>query len=72
MDQNETFFSLLGNLAHWEFELFLLVIFDGLIGALLWPRLLKARKHHRSDDQRIEDLEREVAEIKRSLLKPKE
>jgi hypothetical protein len=29
---------------HWGFELFLMAIFDGLIGALLWP-IIKRHIH---------------------------
>lgn len=35
--QPETFLGLLGNLAHWEFELFLMLAVDGLMLGLAWP-----------------------------------
>lgn len=46
----ETFFELLGNGAHWAFEIFLMVIFDGLIGAIFFPFLKKHWKHHADRD----------------------
>lgn len=35
----ETYMQLLKDPAHWLFELTLVVIFDGLIGLLVWPRI---------------------------------
>jgi hypothetical protein len=46
MFEQETFMSLLRDRAHWEFELFLMALFDGLIGALLWPFVRKHWRHH--------------------------
>jgi hypothetical protein len=63
----ETFWTLLHDPAHWEFEIFLIVIFDGLIGLLIWPKIRKFTTHHKSDDERIDDLEREVKELKSRL-----
>lgn len=49
MCEQETFWTLLHNAAHWEFELFLMAIFDGLLFGLAWPYTKKyirfARKH---------------------------
>jgi hypothetical protein len=43
----ETFWTLLGDIAHWEFELFLMLVFDGIVGALAWPFLKRFwAKHH--------------------------
>jgi hypothetical protein len=50
--EHETFFTLLQNPAHWEFELFLMVVFDLIIGALLWPTVRKHWKHHLEHDRR--------------------
>ena len=63
--EHETFFTLLKDLAHWEFELFLILIFDVLIGLLIWPYLQKFLTHHKSDDERIAELERRVKELER-------
>lgn len=49
---NETFWSLLHNSAHWEFELFLMFIFDVVIGLFLWPFISKHWKHHVDRDER--------------------
>ena len=59
----ETFFDLLKDPAHWEFEIFLIVIFDVIIGLFIWPFIQKALIHHKSDHERLEDLEREVRAI---------
>lgn len=45
----ETFPTLLRDPAHWEFELFLILIFDVLIGALAWP-FIKRHIHKDVDD----------------------
>lgn len=56
----ETFFTLLTDPAHWEFEIFLMIVFDVLIGFFIWPFVRRALVHHKSDHERLEDLEREV------------
>ena len=50
----ETFNSLLRDRAHWEFEIFLMLIFDGLIAGLLFPSARKHWKHHIARDQQDE------------------
>lgn len=65
--ETETFFDLLKNAAHWEFELFLMVVFDVVIGALLLPQAKKWITHHKSDDQRIAELELQVRELQREI-----
>jgi len=45
----ETFWMLLRDPAHWEFELFLMLVFDVLIGAVLWGRFIKPHIHR--DDE---------------------
>ena len=65
--EHETFWTLLRDPAHWGFELFLIALFDGLIGILIWPQIKKFTTHHKSDDERIADLEREVRELKAKL-----
>jgi len=47
---HETFWSLLHDAAHWEFELFLMAVFDGVIGCLLWPFVRKHWQHHKRHD----------------------
>ena len=58
--EQETFWTLLGDSAHWEFELFLIFLFDVLIGLLIWPWIKKFIIHHKSDDERIAELERRI------------
>lgn len=65
--EHETFWTLLGDLAHWEFELFLMFLFDGVIGVLIWPRLKRWVSHHKSDDQKIERLEKQIAELQKTV-----
>ena len=61
--EQETFWALLKDPAHWEFELFLIVLFDIVIGVLIWPWIKKFLTHHQSDDERIAELERKVKEL---------
>ena len=65
--EGETFLTLLKDPAHWEFEIFLIIVFDVFLGILIWPRIRKFLSHHKSDDERIEDLEKEIKEIKSRL-----
>ncbi len=48
----ESFWVLLKDPAHWEFELFLMVVFDGLIGAIAWPLI---KRHIHRDVRHAED-----------------
>ena len=48
----ETFWTLLRDPAHWEFELFLMLVFDGLIVGLLWPFARLHWRHHIDRDRR--------------------
>lgn len=61
--EHETFLTLLKDSAHWQFEIFLIILFDGLVGLILWPTIQKFLLHHKSDDERIEELERRVNEL---------
>jgi hypothetical protein len=58
--EHETFWTLLFNLPHWEFELFLMFLFDGVIGLILWPLIRQFFVHHRQDDDKIARLERQM------------
>jgi hypothetical protein len=58
--EEETFWTLLQDLPHWEFELFLIFLFDGLVGLLIWPRIKRFFKHHKSDDDRLADIEKRL------------
>jgi len=48
---DETFMSLLHDKAHWEFELFLMLIVDVILCGLLWPFVRKHWKHHIARDK---------------------
>ena len=48
---HETFWSLLHDAAHWEFEIFLMVLFDGVIAGLLYPFVRKHWEHHVARDR---------------------
>ncbi len=61
---HESFWDLLMDPAHWYFELFLIVLFDVIVGLLIWPFVRKGIMHHKSDHERLEDLEREVSILK--------
>lgn len=50
--EQETFWSLLRDGAHWQFELFLMVVFDGVVGGLAWPFIKRHWKHHLMRDLR--------------------
>ena len=55
----ETFWTLLRDPAHWEFELFLMLLFDGLIFGLLWPFVRVHWRHHIRHDEadRAQDID---------------
>ena len=61
--EHETFWTLLKDPAHWQFEIFLILLFDVLVGLLLWPWFRKFLLHHKSDDDRIAELEKRVDEL---------
>ena len=65
--EQETFWTLLFNAPHWEFELFLMFLFDGVIGLLLWPRVRRFFVHHREDDDKIARLEHQVKMLQLKL-----
>ncbi|MDO8424001.1 MAG: hypothetical protein Q7S54_00125 [bacterium] len=61
--EEETFLTLVQDKAHWQFELFLIALFDGVIGLVLWPWIKKFIIHHKSDDERIVELEKKVEKL---------
>ena len=48
---HETFWTLLQDPGHWEFEIFLMLVFDGLLAGLLWPIVRKHWAHHIARDR---------------------
>jgi hypothetical protein len=65
--EHETFMSLLMDPAHWCFELFLIFIFDGLVGMVVWPCFRRFALHHRKDDNKVAVLEQQVKEMRAIL-----
>lgn len=68
--EHETFWTLLQDGAHWQFEIFLILLVDGLIGAIIWPflkRIYSKNPHHESDDKKIAALETKVAKLEEQL-----
>lgn len=61
--EQETFWTLLKDPAHWEFELFLIFIFDVLIGILIWPQIRRFFRHHKDDDDKLKELENRIRKI---------
>jgi hypothetical protein len=61
--EHETFWTLVTDLAHWQFELFLIFIFDVVVGVLIWPQLKKWFRHHKEDDERLQELEERVKRL---------
>lgn len=68
----ETFTTLLRDPAHWQFELFLMLIFDVVIGALIWPAIKRhihrdvdAAEEHEHDQ--IDLLYEEIADLRQHI-----
>lgn len=65
--EHETFWTLIKDAAHWEFELFLIFLFDVVIGFLLLPKMKRWVTHHESDDQKVARLENQMKEVREKL-----
>ena len=68
--EKETFWTLFTDLAHWEFEIFLMVLFDFVIGFVGWryvlrPLLNKWFSHHKEDHTKIDKVDALEARIKK-------
>jgi hypothetical protein len=64
---HETFWTLLSDPAHWCFELFLILLFDVVLGLFIWPLIKRGLNHHTADDKKLLELQKEMAEIKKIL-----
>ena len=51
MCEEETFWTLFRSAAHWEFELFLMLVFDVVLGAAVWPFVKRHWQHHVGHDR---------------------
>lgn len=52
MIEHETFFTLVRDVAHWEFEVFVTLIVEGLILGMFYPFARKHWHHHLNRDAR--------------------
>lgn len=62
----EDFWFLLHNLAHWEFEIFLMVLFDGVIGVIgmrLFKKWLKNHDDKKHAHEHCDDVHSEQGEL---------
>lgn len=76
MEHQETFWTLVQDIAHWEFELFLMVLFDFVIGFIGWrfilyPILRKWFLHHKDDHSELDELRDRIEKLERDAT-PKE
>lgn len=62
---SETFFTLLTNLSHWEFEVLVSVVFAIVEGAVVWPLYKRWSKHHKGDDDKLAELEKRIDGLER-------
>lgn len=49
-DHAETYWALLTSLPHWGLEITIMIVFDGLVGALAWPFVKRHWRHHVKHD----------------------
>jgi hypothetical protein len=61
--EHETFWTLFTDLAHWQFEFFLIFLTDVLVGMIIWPQLKRWFKHHKEDDNKLAELEGRLAKL---------
>jgi hypothetical protein len=61
--EHETFWTLIQDPAHWMFELFLMFVFDILIGILIWPKIKRWFQHHEEDDNKLSEFEHRIRKL---------
>ena len=66
--EKETFWTLFFDIAHWEFEIFLMVLFDFVLGFVGWryilqPILKKWFSHHKDDHTKLDELEDRIKKL---------
>ena len=68
--EHETFWDLLKDAAHWEFELFLMFLFDGVVGLVVLPFarrfFMRWTAHHKTDDDKLATLEHQIKALQRA------
>jgi len=65
---HETFWTLLRDPAHWLFELFLMLLFDGLVAGILWPFVRVHWKHHIDRDNEEAMWEQVISQNKANVI----
>ena len=63
MSEHETFWTLIRDPAHWQFELFLMFLADFILGLLVVPWVRYRLLHHTSDDQKNPNLARRGSRV---------
>ena len=59
--ETETFWTLLHDASHWEFEIFLMILFDGILAGICWPLIKRAVRAH--DARRHSKCDHEQGEL---------
>lgn len=67
--EQETFFDLLTSFPHWCLEIVIMIVFDVIIGIIVWPRFKRRALHHKSDDDKLAELERRIKIIEQRQIK---
>ena len=59
----ETFWDLVVDVPHWQFEVLTSVVFALIEGIIIYPLWKKWRKHHIRDDEKLNELEKRILEL---------
>ncbi len=68
----ETFWTLLQSEAHWKFELFLMFLFDFVLGVVLLPFAKKIFSHHDDDHTELDALRLRIEQLEQHQPTPQE